>query len=873
MSDTGLKDSDQHKQPLSQRATIPPTARDQQSAEDNAPDFDSVPSSIGQYEIKRLIGQGAMGMVYLAHDNRANRDVALKIPTIRLGEESETLKRFHREARSAATISHPNICTIYQVGRSEGVNYIAMQYIDGRPLSDFVRPEDPPPADQVALIVKKIADAMDQAHQKHIVHRDLKPDNILIDANREPVVMDFGLALNVDGPTDIRLTQAGTIMGSPAYMSPEQIENDLTNIGPAADIYSLGVVFYELLTGQLPFEGSFASVMAQILKDEPKFPSQVYEGIHPMLDAICMKMLAKAPDGRYASMGEVAAALEKIHTELQRVRAQDHKKQEAELSAFDKTKAIRDARVERLEMAKRHVEALRKDGAYNTAIKMLQQMARLRDPRYAKYARWATELIPVLKQEPERIRAQRAEAADTARQLIDRHEYAEAVDLLQQIPRSLRTKPISAVLKEAVKLHAECEQLAEEIREELKTHETRDTLPKVERLLELRPQSERARKWYFKLTGRKYGEAAWRNLPPAFFWPVVVVTLSVFAAVGWVIIDALTSTDDPNSTVLVPGWKNPGGGNNVIGPVDPDGNPGGKVVVPVEPPKPGDIIELGEPVDLLALIDPEKHKVAGNWSSDGIALVNHGGPYGRLQIPFSPPEEYQLNITATRISGKAGLHVGLVKGERQFTAVFDSSGRNSFLHVFDRLQDFKKNSTMFDGPLFHKDVPAEIVCKVRNAGVAITVDGRTVIDWEGGFSRLTPYGGTAQVPNRSQLVLGGDNPFRFTKIELRPLKTVPEFVAVGERISLLKLIDIQKHQLRGKWAFEDKALVTTGGDDLLQIPYSPPEEYQVNVTATPLGGKGEHGIGLSLVGGGGDISRRSSTIAIGITGSTFWTTL
>ena len=380
MSEKGLKDSDKKPASFSQRATIPPTASDQRAPADSAPDPDSIPSKIGQYEVKRLIGQGAMGMVYLAHDTRGNRDVALKIPTIRLGEESETLQRFYREARSAATLSHPNICSIFQVGQSDGVHFIAMEYIDGRPLSDFVRPDDPPPIDQVVLIVQKIADAMDQAHQKRIVHRDLKPDNILINADREPVVMGFGLALNVDVPTDVRLTQAGTIMGSPAYMSPEQIENDLERLGPAADIYSLGVVFYELLTGKLPFEGSFASVLGQILKDEPKPPSELRAGVHPIVDAICLKMMAKATNGRYGSMGEVVGALAKMATELERLRAKDHKKREVELSAFDKTKAIRDARIERLEMAKRHVENLRKDGSYNTAIKMLEQMSRLAIP-------------------------------------------------------------------------------------------------------------------------------------------------------------------------------------------------------------------------------------------------------------------------------------------------------------------------------------------------------------------------------------------------------------------------------------------------------------------------------------------------------------
>ena len=164
---------------------------------------------------------------------------------------------------------------------------------------------------------------------------------------------------------------------------------------------------------------------------------------------------------------------------------------------------------------------------------------------------------------------------------------------------------------------------------------------------------------------------------------------------------------------------------NGNGKTDPQGNPAAKVV----DGKKVVAAENAQVIDLLKLIDPKKHKVAGNWSLQGTALVTHGGPYCCMQIPFAPPEEYQLNITVTRLTGKQGLHLGLVKGERQFSVVLDSSGRNTALHVLDRTRQFTKNVSAFDGPLLKEGVPTEIECKVHKTGVSVTVKGQTVIEW------------------------------------------------------------------------------------------------------------------------------------------------
>ena len=251
-----------------------------------------------------------MGAVYLGHDTQLDRQVALKTPTLDdAGESGELVERFYREARAAATLRHPNICPVYDVGAIDGTHYITMAYIEGRPLSAYTRADKPIPARTAAIIVGKLAQALAAAHAEEVIHRDLKPANVMIDKNREPVVMDFGLARRSTGIEQSQMTQSGMILGTPAYMSPEQVEGKQHKVGPAADQYSLGVMLYEMLVGQLPFRGSVAAVIGQIMTQTPPAPRELCDGVDAELESICLKMMAKSSAERYASMSEVADAL------------------------------------------------------------------------------------------------------------------------------------------------------------------------------------------------------------------------------------------------------------------------------------------------------------------------------------------------------------------------------------------------------------------------------------------------------------------------------------------------------------------------------------------------------------------------------------
>jgi serine/threonine protein kinase len=251
------------KESLARRETLPSS----NSMIDSEAEIDSrslkIPRKLGRYRIERKLGEGAMGVVFLARDELLNRAVALKIPRRYQTSGSEEQIRFKREAQAAAVLHHPNICPIYDVGEIQGIQYISMGFVDGVPLSRYAVQDSGLTEQQIARYMLQIAKALAVAHEAGFIHRDLKPANIMIDQNDSPVVLDFGLARRIDPRKDPRLTQTGVVLGSPCYMAPEQWDGNPSKVGPHSDIYSIGVILYELLAGRVPFAGSPASVMGR----------------------------------------------------------------------------------------------------------------------------------------------------------------------------------------------------------------------------------------------------------------------------------------------------------------------------------------------------------------------------------------------------------------------------------------------------------------------------------------------------------------------------------------------------------------------------------------------------------------------------------
>jgi serine/threonine-protein kinase len=258
--------------------------------------------------VQDTLGKGGMGVVYLAHDDQLDRQVALKVPHVPSVQFPKARMRFLREARAAAALSHPNICPVYDIGEQDGFLYLAMAYIEGDSLAKRLREKGPFAPEEAAQLVLKMALALQEAHGRGIIHRDLKPANVLLNTRDEPVIMDFGLA-RLLADDEERMTQNGQVMGTPAYMAPEQIRGDVDNLGPSCDIYSLGVVLYEMLTGRPPFRGSLNSVLAQALTQEAPAPSEFRPDLDERLGKICVKAVARDIEHRYATMADFARAL------------------------------------------------------------------------------------------------------------------------------------------------------------------------------------------------------------------------------------------------------------------------------------------------------------------------------------------------------------------------------------------------------------------------------------------------------------------------------------------------------------------------------------------------------------------------------------
>jgi hypothetical protein len=246
-----------------------------------------------------------MGTVYRAHDKVLDIDVALKIPHAELLIERVHRERFLHEARAAARLDHPNFARVLDIGRQDGIVYLAMRYVPGSPLSEGA-PHEP---QDIVEFVRVLAIAMAEAHRRGVIHRDLKPSNVLVMPDGTPVITDFGLALRVDSD-DPRLTSPGGAVGTRRYMAPEQYEPEFGPLGPASDIYALGVILYKLLTEREPFIGRDERPLRdQVLFDDPAPLSSIRSGLAATLDALCLRALAKHPEDRYADMGKFADAL------------------------------------------------------------------------------------------------------------------------------------------------------------------------------------------------------------------------------------------------------------------------------------------------------------------------------------------------------------------------------------------------------------------------------------------------------------------------------------------------------------------------------------------------------------------------------------
>jgi len=268
--------------------------------------------TFGDYELIEEIGRGGMGVVYKARQRSLDRLVAIKMILAGQLASPEHVQRFIDEARAAARLSHPNIIPIYEVGQYAGQHYFTMEYVEGESLQQRLK-AGPLDIETAVRIVQQVARAVAYLHQNGMVHRDLKPSNIILDKDGTPYVTDFGLAKVAAG--DWHTTASGAILGTPSYMAPEQAAGRSRQAGPAADVYSLGAILYELLTGKPPFrEDSALDTLLKVLGSDPPSPRSINRHIPAELELLCLKCLAKSPEARYPNAQALADELERFRT-------------------------------------------------------------------------------------------------------------------------------------------------------------------------------------------------------------------------------------------------------------------------------------------------------------------------------------------------------------------------------------------------------------------------------------------------------------------------------------------------------------------------------------------------------------------------------
>jgi len=266
------------------------------------------PRRFGSYELLEEIGRGGMGVVYKARQESLGRCVAIKMILSSHLASAEHVRRFQSEAKAAAGLRHPHIVHIHEVGQLHGQHFFAMEYVEGMSLAERMARE-PLDVEKAAALVCKVARAVDYLHAHGVVHRDLKPSNILIDSEGEPCVTDFGLAKVFSERSDV--TATGVIAGTPSYMAPEQAAGRQQEVGSSSDVYSLGAILYELLTGRPPFRADTPlDTVMQVLSREPQLPRRLNRRVPHELELICLKCLAKSPDDRYPSAAALADDLD-----------------------------------------------------------------------------------------------------------------------------------------------------------------------------------------------------------------------------------------------------------------------------------------------------------------------------------------------------------------------------------------------------------------------------------------------------------------------------------------------------------------------------------------------------------------------------------
>jgi len=787
--------------------------------------FTTLPRQFGRYRVEKLLGTGAMGAVYLAHDTQLARPVALKVPRLSGHEDSDIVNRLLREAKAAANLNHPNICRVYDAGVEAGTFYIAMEYIDGRLLSDFISPDHLQDERRSVNVVRKLAAALAEAHGKGIIHRDLKPANIIVNARGEPILTDFGLARLTDQPRDGRATQSGMLIGSPAYMSPEQANGDTAKIGPRSDIYSLGVLLFELLTSRLPFQGSVLTILSQITGKEPPAPSSLRPGLDPRLDFICQRLMAKQPEDRYASMTEVGQELQNWLKAAPLIVPPETGA--ATTGAAPATGGLKAAKEEAATAKKgdlatpaevtqqeRRAQKLMDEQNYDAAIPLLVKLSELEGTLFKDTAAWAKTTLSAAKQKQQKLRERIAATFAKARTLMGTYNYGEVAQMLDAIPAAARTDEVRQLLSTAGERFEDCLSLQDEIDTAVRAKNYERLLPLVKRFLKLKPDNTKMQRLAkdlarnrperavrnFKGTG-KYFDVAGRLVETKEIVGGLcfIVALVVGVSYGAKYLGRLPAAGEllPGRTVAGNGaasapdkekgtenkspiadWTARAPGSNVDGRA---AESAGRSNIEITNSAKGIDLDKDFPIEAW---EPETWATGNGW------IVSPGDATATYMLPDRPPEEYSVSLRARRLTGRNMFGIGLPVGDKQVLVALDADdGTVSGLELL-KGKPANNNAATLRGRLLLPDREVTIKCTVRKEGILCTCEGVKFLDWRGDLGELSLPPGFSVSDNKVLFVATVASRVAIRDVEVSP----PEKISTAAW-------GVEADALIGTWTF------------------------------------------------------------------------
>lgn len=817
-----------------------------------------------------------MGAVYLAHDTTLDRRVALKVAKASATGSAAILKRMQAEAKAAAKIDHPSICDVYDTDEIDGIRFIAMQYVPGEDLKRYLsRVGRRRPSTEAARIVLQLVRALEAAHLNGVVHRDLKPENVMLKPDGTPVVMDFGLARQTTLSPDAGLTQAGMVLGSAAYMSPEQARGSrsVNEIDGRSDIYAIGVMFFEMLTGEWPFTGSSLEILGKKCVQEAPSPLALQPDVPAHLAAVCQKMIARSRDDRYASCTDVIAAFENAdssigliqiptETSANKIKPRTPSKtipSDTSIAENNRLASWWNRRSPAFAWASLGVagfvclfvlgnllfrsnhRSARSDGDHVAGTDVAKTPAAKSPSSWV--SRWSGPWRTV----------HLLETADVGRDAIHGEWKLSGGRLTQTAPGAAQfALPIDAPDEYSFSFEGTRSPATPLFERSLGI-----VVPMQGRPVMIRIDTDQDG-GSSGLIASKHGDWEQSTIIPGQQLPdhekfhVRCVVRKDSLDVFWQGRRRIHWQGNPANLDCPTEFRTRG--PSEIGLVCQGHYEFARLrLAPLT-------MSADDEVDLLKLVDVKRDTIQNAFVAitDGIAATSLDRPMPSiLELPVEPPEEYTLHVTAKRTSAIRHLIVGLVAAGQPFDALFDvGSSEGGGLELIDG-RIARDGPTAIPGSRFVNHVAFDLECRVARNRIVVLGNGRLLIDWP---VQVMRFGRTAAHTNSMGFILGSMNSnYEISRVRLAPPSKQdpsPQTLFTGQKIDLLEWIDCDRDAFKGKFTKNDDGSISTPTDNnnpRLRVPLELPDEYELFTQIESTGEGHELMLGLPASGGRGSL--------------------